>query len=63
MAFFFPEAYSSIDWGRGFEFLDGELQQVARKSETDKITRHLNRRFCKVSEETVVKIGSYRLIR
>jgi Domain of unknown function (DUF4351) len=36
MAFFFPEAYSQIDWSRGFEFLDGELQQITLDAETGK---------------------------
>ncbi len=36
MAFFFPEAYSQIDWSQGFEFLDGELQQITREAETGK---------------------------
>ncbi len=36
MAFFFPEAYRQIDWNRGFEFLDGELQQVTLEAETGK---------------------------
>jgi Domain of unknown function (DUF4351) len=36
MAFFFPEAYSQIDWNCGFEFLDGELQQITREAETGK---------------------------
>jgi hypothetical protein len=36
MAFFFPEAHSQIDWSQGFEFLDGELQQISRESETGK---------------------------
>ena len=30
MAFFFPEAYNDIDWTRGYESLDTELQQVVR---------------------------------
>ncbi len=30
MAFFFPQASASIDWSRGYEFLDKELQQVVR---------------------------------
>jgi Domain of unknown function (DUF4351) len=34
MAFFFPEAYSQIRWLEGFTFLDGELQQITRESET-----------------------------
>jgi hypothetical protein len=29
-AFFFPDAHDDIDWGRGYEFLDKELQQVTR---------------------------------
>jgi hypothetical protein len=33
MAFFFPEAHSDIDWTRGYEFLDKELQQVVRDAE------------------------------
>jgi hypothetical protein len=36
MAFFFPEAYSQIDWSRGFDFLDGELQQITLEAETGK---------------------------
>ena len=28
MAFFFPEAYRDIDWDRGYESLDKELQQI-----------------------------------
>ena len=30
MAFFFPEAYEDIDWVRGYESLDKELQQIVR---------------------------------
>ena len=36
MAFFFPEAHSEIDWRRGFDFLDSELQQVTLEAETGK---------------------------
>jgi Domain of unknown function (DUF4351) len=36
MAFFFPEAYSQIDWSRGFNFLDTELQQITLEAETGK---------------------------
>lgn len=44
MAFFFPQAYTDIDWGRPYEFLDKELQQVVRESKTgrqivDKLVR------------------------
>jgi len=28
LEFFFPEAYAVIDWTRGYEFLDKELQQL-----------------------------------
>jgi Domain of unknown function (DUF4351) len=34
MAFFFPDVYASIRWSQGFTFLDGELQQITRESET-----------------------------
>ena len=33
MAFFFPVAHADIDWPRGIEFLDKELQQVVRDAE------------------------------
>lgn len=33
MQFFFPDAYADIDWSRGVEFLDKELQQVVRDAE------------------------------
>jgi hypothetical protein len=33
MAFFFPQAHIDIDWTRGYEFLDTELQQVVREAE------------------------------
>ncbi len=33
MALFFAEAYAGIDWTRGYEFLDKELQQVVRDAE------------------------------
>ncbi len=36
MAFFFPEAYSQIDWDRGFDFLDAELQQITLEADTGK---------------------------
>lgn len=32
MAFFFPFAHVDIDWGRGYNFLDKELQQVVREA-------------------------------
>ena len=36
MAFFFPEAYRDIDWDRGYESLDKELQQIVRDAELGK---------------------------
>ncbi|MBN4004210.1 cytosolic protein [Nostoc sp. LPT] len=36
MLFFFPQAHSEIDWSRGFDFLDQELQQVVRDAELGK---------------------------
>jgi hypothetical protein len=33
LAFFFPEAYASIDWNRNYESLDKELQQIVSESE------------------------------
>lgn len=38
MAFFFPAAFERIDWTKGYEFLDKELQAVAQDAE-------LGRRF------------------
>ena len=34
MRFFFPDIHADIDWGRGFDFLDTELQQIKRETET-----------------------------
>lgn len=31
--FFFPEAHADIDWSRGYEFLDKELQQIMKEAE------------------------------
>lgn len=31
--FFFPQAHQDIEWSRGYEFLDKELQQVVRDAE------------------------------
>ena len=36
MAFFFPEAYRDIDWSKGYESLDKELQQIVRDAELGK---------------------------
>jgi len=34
MQFFFPQTETEIAWERGYEFLDKELQQVVRDSES-----------------------------
>ena len=36
MAFFFPDVHSDIDWNKGYEFLDKELQQVTKDAEVGK---------------------------
>lgn len=33
MALFFPVVYADIDWSKGYEFLDNELQQIVRGAE------------------------------
>jgi hypothetical protein len=48
LAFFFPRAHAGIDWSRGYEFLDKELQQVVRDAESgrrlvDKLVKVWNR--------------------
>ncbi len=44
MAFFFPQAHADIDWTRGYEMLDKELQPIVRQSKqgrryVDKLVR------------------------
>jgi hypothetical protein len=36
MQFFFPKIHEDIDWNRGYDFLDQELQQVVRDAELGK---------------------------
>ena len=36
MAFFFADVYDDIDWTKGYEFLEKELQQIAREAEVGK---------------------------
>ena len=48
LALLFPEAHAGIDWSQGYEFLDKELQQVARDAElgrrlADKLVRVVDR--------------------
>ncbi len=38
MAFFFPDAYAAIDWTRGHEYLDKELQKITADAETGRRT-------------------------
>jgi hypothetical protein len=33
LAFFFPAIDAAIDWAHGYEFLDKELQQIARDAQ------------------------------
>jgi len=32
--FFFPKAFKDIDWNKGYEFLDKELQQITKKAKS-----------------------------
>jgi len=41
LAFFFPHIYDDIDWSRGYEMLDKELQQVVREAELGR--RHVDK--------------------
>ena len=36
MAFFFPEIHREIDWSRGWESCDQELQKIVRDAELGK---------------------------
>jgi hypothetical protein len=36
LAFFFPDIHADIDWSKGYEFLDIELQQIVRDAELGK---------------------------
>ena len=38
LTLFFPQAAAGIDWSRGYEFLDKELQRVAPQAETGRRT-------------------------
>ena len=41
MAFFFPDAHSDIDWSRGYESLDKELQKIVHEGELGR--RHVDK--------------------
>jgi hypothetical protein len=36
VAYFFPPIHAAMDWGRGYQSLDKELQQVVRGARTGK---------------------------
>jgi len=36
MEFFFPKAYKEIDWDKGYDFLDKELQKIVRDAEIER---------------------------
>jgi hypothetical protein len=56
-AFFFPDAYTAIDWERGFDFLDQELRQVVRDAELGKrFVDKLVKVYLKDGEETWILI-------
>jgi hypothetical protein len=38
VAFFFPHVYEQIDWSRGFEFLDKEMQRLSAKASVGRRT-------------------------
>ena len=37
MAFLFPDVYSAVDWEKGYDFLDKELQQAIGEAEVGKL--------------------------
>jgi hypothetical protein len=53
LAFFFPAAHADIDWSRGYETLDTELQQVVRDAE-------LGRRYADKLVKVWLRDGSER---
>ncbi len=48
MQFFFPDAHADIDWRKGYEFLDKELEKIVRDAE---IGRRLVDKLVKVSRK------------
>jgi len=59
-AFFFPQAYAEIDWAKGYEFLDKELQQVVRDAEIGrKYVDKLVKVWTKNGEEAWVLVAVY----
>lgn len=57
MLFFFPEAHQQIDWTKGYESLDNELQQVTIEAELgERITDKLMKVWLLNGEETWVLV-------
>ncbi|MBZ8181438.1 transposase [Oscillatoria salina IIICB1] len=57
MAFFFPQAHQDIDWLRGYDSLDTELQEIIRDSETGRrLADKLVKLWLLDGEEAVVLI-------
>ena len=55
MAFFFPGAYREIDWSRGYESLDQDLQQVVRDAELgERLVDKLMKVWRRNGEEQIV---------
>lgn len=57
LAFFFPQAHQDIDWERGYEFLDKELEKITQDSEIGKrLVDKLVKVYLKNGKETWVLI-------
>jgi hypothetical protein len=57
MAFCFPEIHSDINWLRGYESLDTELQEVVRDAETGRrLADKLVKVWLKDGQEVVVLV-------
>jgi len=60
MVFFFSQAHAEIDWAKGYEFLDKELQQVVRDAEIGrKYVDKLVKVWTKDGEEAWVLVAVY----
>jgi hypothetical protein len=47
LAFFFPHLHTEINWQRGYEFLDKELQQILKQAEVGQYLSVKNYSHCK----------------
>jgi len=55
--FFFPKAYNDIDWEKGYEFLDKELQKITKDAEdTRRYVDKLVKVWLKKGDETLAMI-------